>query len=47
MNKKDRIPILPINIRAIITYFPNVLKSGVIPIDKPVVPKAEHTSKII
>lgn len=37
-------PIRPMNIRRMMTLLPIVLKSGVMPIDKPVVPKAEHTS---
>ena len=40
-------PIRPINIRNIITIFPRFVKSGVIPIDKPTVPKAENVSKAI
>ncbi|SIE60999.1 Uncharacterised protein [Mycobacteroides abscessus subsp. abscessus] len=47
MNKKEVSPILPMNISMMITHFPTADRSGVIPIDNPVVPKAEHTSKII
>lgn len=38
------IPTLPINITKIITPFPAMLSSGVIPVESPTVPKAETTS---
>ena len=44
---KDVKPILPINIKIIMTHFPTPDNSGVKPSDKPVVPKAEHTSNKI
>src|SRR5690606_16966028 len=47
MKIKLRMPILPMNINKIISIFPKLLSSGVIPIDNPQVPKAEATSKKI
>ena len=47
MKRNEKIPIRPINITKIITSLLPVLKSEVIPIEKPVVPNAEHTSKRI
>ena len=41
------IPIRPMNIVAIRTILANTVKLPVIPIDNPVVPKAEQTSKKI
>lgn len=40
-------PIRPMNINTIMTHLPIVDNSDVIPIDVPVVPNAEVTSKII
>lgn len=40
-----KIPIRPINISTININFPIVVSSDVIPVDNPVVPNAEHTSK--
>ena len=45
--KKVMIPIRPMNIVAIRTILANTVKLPVIPIDNPVVPKAEQTSKKI
>ena len=47
VNKNDKIPILPMNIKIIRIHFPNPDKSGVIPIDAPHVPNADETSKMI
>ena len=45
INKKEVKPILPMNIKIMRTHFPKMLRSGVIPKDRPTVPKAEQTSK--
>lgn len=45
--RNDNIPILPVNIVKIITNFPNVDRSVVIPVDSPTVPNAETTSNKI
>ncbi len=45
MNKNDKTPILPMNIKSIRITLPVELNWPVIPVESPVVPKAEHTSK--
>ncbi len=45
MERSVTAPSLPINITRIITILPAILSSGVMPVDRPTVPKAETTSK--
>ena len=47
MKRKERTPILPINIKIIKITLPVELNVPVIPVESPVVPKAEQTSKKI
>lgn len=47
MSRKVIIPMRPINIVAMRTILANEVRAPVIPIDNPVVPKAEQTSKKI
>ena len=42
-----KLPTLPINIKKIITSLPTIVSVGVIPAERPTVPNADITSKVI
>ena len=45
-DSRVKAPSLPVYMTRMMTNFPAVLKSGVMPVESPTVPKAETTSKI-